>query len=503
MMDRTALISKNVKLFIAMSIFALIGGYLYVMAFGVGYRGIIAIHGSILFFAGMAVFLRNIKTFLIFSLLFGLAFYYGYFLIYDPPGLKAPPFIMGIRLDATDIPLILCYIHWGISLASNNGITRPTTIGGRVGWLFLAWIFYIFISSFISATNLTYSLYEGIVYIKGFLFYLYLINNIRDEYDLKVVVYALCGGCLIESAFMMVQYIAKKNYMIQAYYEVGFLEGFRSVGFLSHPDACIILLATIFPIFVIGLFIVKDVFKKFMIGFSIFLILLAAGFSQTRIAAAVFGIGVVLSFLISYRRGWISKGQILIATASIPLMVLAFIPFAYERFATAAYGEERWPLAVTAYRVFKAHTLFGVGPSNYNFVVDRYIPASFAGKWVFTVHVEYLLRLAETGILGFLVFYSFILTVTARLYKSTFSKRPLIFLVSCGLFSSMIASFVHRVTSIYAIPQIFFLMCAVYALSVTVGLLEESVVSQSSHQKLNQSFDTGQEQDLDHTDPLP
>jgi hypothetical protein len=492
-MGYTALSFKNVKLYITISIFSLIGGYIYVMALGAGYRGIIFINAMILFFAGMAVFLRHIKKFVIFTLIFGLAFYYGYFLIYNPPALKAPPFSMGIRLDATDIPLILGYIYWGMSMASNSGTTRPITLGGRVGGLFLAWICFIFVSGFIVATDLTYSLYEGIVYIKGFLLYFYLINNIRNEYDLRVVIYALCGSCVIESAFMMVQFIAKKNYMIQAYYEIGFGEGFRSVGFLSHPDACIILLATVLPIFIIGLFTVKNVFKKLMIGASIFLILVAAGVSQTRIAAAVFGIGVTVALLISYRRGWISKGQILLAAASIPVMAMVFIPLAFERFATAAYGEERWPLAVTAYRVFKTHILLGIGPSNYNFVVDKYIPASLAGKWVFTVHVEYLLRLAETGIVGFLIFYSLIITVTARFYKSTFTKSLPIFLVSCGLFSAMIASFVHRVTSIYHVPQIFFLMCTIYALSVTVGLLEESAVSRTSHANLNQGFDTVQE----------
>ncbi len=77
-MDHPALFSKNVKLFIAMSIFALIGGYLYVMILSTGYRGVIFIHLSILFFASVAIFLRNIKTFLMFTMLVGLTFYYGF-----------------------------------------------------------------------------------------------------------------------------------------------------------------------------------------------------------------------------------------------------------------------------------------------------------------------------------------------------------------------------------------------------------------------------------------
>jgi hypothetical protein len=405
------------------------------------------------------------------------------------PRTQAPPFMMGIRLEATDIPLILCYIHWGMSLTSKGVNPRPITLGGRIGVFFLAWILFALMASLISATKPIYSFYEAISLFKGFLFYFYLINNIRDEHELKVVVYALCGGGVIEAAFMMVQFIAKKNFMIQAYYETGFTaEAFRSVGFLSHPDACIILLATVVPMLVVGLLIVKNDVKKLMIGFCLFLILLAAVFSQTRIAAVVFGLGIITSIMVGYRRGWISKGQIILATAAMPVVLLLFVALVYQRFATAAWGEERWPLAVTAYEVFKSHLIFGVGSSNYNFVVENFIPAAERGKWIFTVHVEYLLRLAENGVIGFLIFYSLIIAVTANFYRSTFTKSPLIFVVSCGLFSSMVASFVHRMTSIYHVPHIFFLMCTVYALSVIVGSIEKSVVSQSSHQQFQQGL---------------
>ena len=492
-MDHPALFSKNVKLFIAMSIFALIGGYLYVMILSTGYRGVIFIHGSILFFASVAIFLRNIKTFLIFTMLVGLAFYYGFFLTYEPPRFLAPPFSFGIRLEATDVALLLCYIHWGLSLAANRGTIHPMTLGGRLGALFLAWVIFIFVSGVISSTRLDYSLYEGFVHAKGFLFYFYLINNIRDEYDLKVVVYALCAACLIESAFMIFQFIVKKNYLLQGQYEIYIgPEGFRSVGFLSTPDACAIFLSTVFPIFLIGLFLVNNVFKKFLIIFSIFLISVAVITSQTRITAAVFGIGVFTSFLISYRRGWLSKGQILLAITATLLAVMVSIPIVYERFAKGVYGEERWPLIITAYRIFEANFLVGIGPSNYAFVVDKFIPAELIGKWVFTVHNEYLLRLAETGILGFLLYYSFIISVTARLYRSTFSKRPLIFMVACGLFSSIIGSFVHRMTSIYHIPLVFSLMCTVYALSVIVGSLDKSTVSPTSQEKLEHGSESEQ-----------
>ncbi len=465
-------------------------------SFAAGYRYSILFHAGILFFVGIAIFLRNIKAFLIFTMLVVLAFNYGSYLIFDPdPLLPAPPFSSGIRLEAIEVILVVCYIHWGLRLLTNSERIRPITLGGWVGGLFLAWILFIFVSGFISAPRLSYSLYEGIDYVKGFQLYFYLINNIRDEYDLKIVIYALCAACVIESVWMMFQFIVKQNYMLQGRYDIWVgSEGFRSVGFLGSPEACSIFLSTIFPIFLIGSFIVKNVFKKIIIGFSILLVLVAIMFSQTRINAAVFGIGVFTSFLISYRRGWLSKRQVLLATIATILAVLVSIPIVYQRFATGAYGEDRWPLIITAYRIFRANILFGIGPSNYNVVVAKFVPPALLGKWVFTVHNEYLLRLSETGIFGFLIFYSLIIAVTAKFYRSTFTKRPLLFIVSCGLFASTIGSFVTRLTAMYHLHPVFFLMCTVYALSVIVGSIEKSTVPQASHHELKQGFDSEHKQ---------
>ena len=95
----------------------------------------------------------------------------------------------------------------------------------------------------------------------------------------------------------------------------------------------------------------------------------------------------------SYRKRWMSEGQILLTLAAGMLTVFASLPIAYQRFEYGTYGEDRWPLFITAYDMFKSNILFGVGANNYNFVVMKYIPAEIIGKWVYTVHNEYLLEI--------------------------------------------------------------------------------------------------------------
>ncbi|MFA6223173.1 MAG: O-antigen ligase family protein [Desulfomonilaceae bacterium] len=479
-MDQTLAINKNFKLFLIISFSALAGGYFYVMALGTGFRAFIIIHGGILFFAGIALFLRNIKEFLIFSTLFAIALGYGRHFVYERLPFESVLYSAGIRLDGSELILILCYIHWAITSSGSHDLTRRLTIGGKVGAVFLAWMTYVFLSSFLTATREDYSLYEALVYFKGFLLFFYLVNNIRDNYYLKLVVYALFAACVAQSLYMILQYITKTAYTINGDW-IPFIgpEGFRSRGFYGSPDAHATFLVTIFPMFVLALFLLRDLFRKTIILTAIVIILAAIICSKVRIAFASIGIGVATAVLISYTRGWLSKNQIAGTIIGGALGVLIIIPFVYARFAYGIYGEDRWPLIVTAYNMFKSHLLFGVGANNYNFVVMKYIPPSMTTAWVFTVHDEYLLRIAETGFVGFCFYYYLIWTVTKEFYRGMATRNNLLFLVSCGLFSALIASLFHRLVSMYHYQQVYLLHCTIYALAFIVNSIRKEEASGS------------------------
>ncbi len=473
-MEQVAKLPKNLKMFIAISLFALIGGYYYVVALSTDYRWFIYIHAGILFFAGMAVFLKDIKAFLIFVMLFSLALGFGRHIIHYRPPFESVLFSTGIRIDAVEAVLVLCYAHWAVNLAGKTDQIRPITMGGRVGTLFLAWIAYVFVSNLLEASHLDYSVYEVIVYVKGFLLYFYLVNNIKDENELKIVTYGIFAACVVQSLYMILQYATKTSYTISGDW-ISYIgpEGFRSRGFYGSPDAHATFLAIVFPVFVLAWFVVQDIFKKAAVLSSIIIILTAIIFSKVRIAFASMGLGSIVAIWMAYRKGWLSQGQVISTMIAGIFMTIAVIPLVYERFAYGIYGEDRIPLLVTAFNMFKSNALFGVGANNYNFVVLQYIPPNFLSEWLFTVHSEYLLRLAETGILGFLLYYGFVLLVMYRLFQGSMSDRPLIFMISCGFFAAFIGSFVHRIVSMYHYQQVFALQSVVFALSVIVNTLDK------------------------------
>jgi hypothetical protein len=469
MTDQASYWRLNLKLFIIISMLSLVGGYFYVMALGTGYRAYIYIHGGILLFFGISIFLHRIKTFLLFLIMASLSLGFGRHLVYEKLDFEASLFSVGIRIDASDVILVALYIHWILHQLKPGTGSRPLTLGGRIGGVFLIWITYVMVSSFFTATRLNYSMYEILVYLKGFLLYFYLINNIDNEDDLKTVILGIFAASMILALYMIAQYITKTTYTIQGEQAIFFgPEGFRSRGFSGSPDQSSALVVFVFPLFFLSFYYVKAQLWKSTFFTCMLLMLLAIIFSKVRIAFASLGIALALSLFLSYRRRWLSWKQIFLTVLVGTIVALAMVPLVYYRFAHGVYGEDRWPLIVTAYNMFKSNILFGVGANNYNFVVMRYVPAEFVHAWLYTVHNEYFIRLCETGLLGFLLYYGFIFLVLAKFYRSTVSREPMLFLISCAFFSSIVGSFVHRLVSMYHYQPFFPFLCVIYALSVIV-----------------------------------
>ena len=76
-----------------------------------------------------------------------------------------------------------------------------------------------------------------------------------------------------------------------------------------------------------------------------------------------------------------------------------------------------------------------MGVGNYLVHVHKYIPQELRGAWISTVHNEYLLRLAETGIFGFLLYYMILIVALKKLWLGTRSANPWVFAVSIALCS--------------------------------------------------------------------
>ena len=279
---------------------------------------------------------------------------------------------------------------------------------------------------------------------------------------------------IVQSLYLIFQFITKTSYTIQGEsISIDVEEGFRSKGFFGSYDAHAIFLATILPIFLASFLVYSQPAKRLAAVASMILLMFGVASTRARIALSSLGISVLIIPILTYKRGKLSSRRTALTIIACILVGMMSIPMLYQRFVASPYGEARLPLVATALSMIKDHLIFGVGPNNYNFLVDQYVPPRWRGTWSYTVHNEYLLRIAETGILAASLYYAMIILAIMKFAGSTRSQDRLVYSVSAGLFSALIASIPHRIVSIYHHQQYFTLFCIILALAYVVGRLKE------------------------------
>ena len=130
----------------------------------------------------------------------------------------------------------------------------------------------------------------------------------------------------------------------------------------------------------------------------------AAAVILTVTRASWIGLALGVGYLVAAagRRRWLRRGRVAALACILVMLVTALAPKILARVSEdqAAAAEERWSLVQMALRVIEAHPLAGVGAGAYPYVFRDYLTPELADKWLYVVHNVYVLRAAETGLLG-------------------------------------------------------------------------------------------------------
>lgn len=380
-----------------LAIVALLGliffGFFYVMAFEGGWRVFIYVNGGILFLAGLGFFMKDAKSFLLFMVVFGITFGLGRHVVYQKMPFESVLFASGIRIDSVDVVLVVLIGYWGQVIARKQFHGNAFTLGNPIGGLFLIWVMVSVFFSMMVAKEPMFSLFEAFVMVKGFLLFLTLANTIRDEKDLRIVVLALMAMGTLQALYLVFQYVTRTTYTIYGGLVAppGPEAGFRSPGFYGGPDTHAVFLVTIFPIFFAGYIVYTGPAKRFATLMAMLLIILGIMTTKVRIAGASLLLGSIVVILVSRWRGWMSWKKTIYLFIVGAFLLIFMVPLVYHQFTTRLYGQDRIPLMLTALNIIKSHLITGVGLGNYNFDVEQYVPVQERGKWLYTVHNQYLL----------------------------------------------------------------------------------------------------------------
>lgn len=482
-MNDTSLRSRSYLILLLYCVFCLAMGYVYVSSFNIGIRAVLIVHGLALLFFFVALGLRDLKSCLMFAMILVIPMAIDYhFVRYSlEPG--TPVFTDGIVVSLVDCFLAVLLLQWlaSSSIAVSHG---RLTVGHPIGTLFLIWIGYSLVAGSLRALRPEYVYFEVITLFQGFMLYFYLINNVVTFRDLRLVMYGLFAAQCLESLWLFFQFVTGLNYTTKGLFvePVRDAVGFRAAGFSGGEVGSTQMIAFLAPVVLAYYFGIAHRLRRLMAAALLLTFLIGILCAQTRAAGGGVLVGFAVVLALGSWRGWIAPGKVL-KFVSVALILLVLVsPLVYQRFqkAEGSWEEVRVPLMRTATEMWMDNWLFGVGASNYNFNLERYLPVQLRHSWKWAVHHEFLLHLAERGIIGALLYYGLLSLMCIKLWRMSWSSDRWISAASVGMFAGMIGSLPMRLVHPYHGMPPYLFSCVMLALTVVMDNIERKRIQESA-----------------------
>jgi putative inorganic carbon (hco3(-)) transporter len=361
---------------------------------------------------------------------------------------------------------VILRLFYGYS-GSKEGIGLPLVV--VTGFLLVGWyltsgnakqicwggsmrtpILVLFITVFLSvvASSEKFVGITAIVYFLQYYFlYLVALNIVRSREDFRQIVILLLVVLALQSLVYFVQSLLGVTF--------DFLGNVAEEGSVPRPGGTVSTNPDGFVSFVMPALMVASALalakkRPLLSQFPLLAMLMglaAVGLSFTRAA----WVGVVLGFLIivyfGARNRWINVRMVLAVASIAALGVIPLLPKMFDR-VSSDYGaggvdgtieslNERMGLNLIAINIISHNPITGVGIGAYSYVFKGYVPSGM-NQWLFTVHNQYLLQAAETGIPGGIAFIVILISGLRVALRLSRGPPSLISVCAAGWFSALI-----------------------------------------------------------------
>jgi len=418
--------------------------------------------------------LKNPKRFLLLTGIVSLPFRTDYLLsgVDDHEGWSS-----GIILALSDLSFILlfCYIIFNM-----RGFRRASST------IVVPSIFFILacILSTFNSTAGTFTFYQVAMLSKIlFLYYIVAVNVIYSEEDLNCVLLFLTISLFLQGAIGCIQFATGWELDMFStgkkagglFSQVPLWGSFRRVFGTQYgrPNSYA---SYLFPLLLLNLALVFGVKRNTKLrNVTCALGFLGLLFSFSRGGWLSFFVGVV-ALLIFFKAKRIRMPRIVYAALLIGLvLVIAFLPLLKERVTRddAQAATSRLPLFKLAMNMIKEYPIMGVGGNTFANVIKQYTTADLRGEYLYQVHNEYMLILAETGVIGLSCFLWLIYCIfKIGLQCVRHQHNRLIQFTGIGGVVGCIALLVHMQVDLYTSRVQWgsiYLMCAVFTAGGRLG----------------------------------
>ncbi|MHC4271897.1 MAG: O-antigen ligase family protein, partial [Planctomycetota bacterium] len=317
-------------------------------------------------------FLRRPRNLLLALLIMCLPIGYNYHLSYRPGHIGISD---GFTIEIMDSILFVLLLLWFYeerfkNYGKLNSFPLTTT---PIALFLLACLL-----SFFNSNDVELSIYGFVESIKGFVFYFYIANNIKDEKDIKLVLISLQLSIALIGAICILEAALETNFntAFESVTQDPYTTLFRSAG-LSTPTLTAGYLAAIIPLASINYFFIKNNILKISLLISVTMALFGLLLTFTRAAWVSLAVGSVPLVFLLFRWRILKLRQV-----GLLILVIGTIAFFHHKNISLRFSEgldnlyARYSIMLVAINMVKANPVLGVGLNTYQEEMDEYMPTS-------------------------------------------------------------------------------------------------------------------------------
>jgi O-antigen ligase len=328
--------------------------------------------------------------------------------------------------------------------------------------------------SMVNTTDRTLSLLAMSKEAEMLIIFLILVNTIQDKSSLRSFLRGLFAAFAIECIIFVIQnmvgfsfdVLGNRKFVGATDVESGYIGSQR--GTFDAAPAVAALYFSLLSQILIGFYLCRERFKLMLtpvLGVILGVGCLALGAKRAPMSGFVLGMVTTCLLLARYSPREFRKVGKIAAAVLIPVIVFAPVLLLRAEANHESAYEERMNLTRVAWEMWRAHPVIGVGVGTYDTVKRMYLPEDWVG-WLYTVHNNYLMVIAETGALGLGMLILFYLVVLRKTYqgieKVSAEYRPM----QICLIGALVAIYWEMYWDIFDSKQQEYMLWTVVALAV-------------------------------------
>jgi putative inorganic carbon (HCO3(-)) transporter len=360
--------------------------------------------------------------------------------------------IGGFNVSVTTVALAALYAAWLVDRLVRRD--RSSSVPSGLVWPLGAYLCVGALSVLVARDVGLYS--RGLfLLVQMFLLYVYLIGTVRSAQDVRSVVTWLLCGLVLEGLIIVGLGLTREGFHVaglQGRVDAStdpWGDSARSGGTVGSPNNAAEYLELLLAPAVAVLASNLGRFRKTLavVGLALGSAALVATSSRGGWIATALSMAIVCVAL--WRRGRLSR-VVLWLGALVVAIALIFHDSIAARLTGDDFGSAhaRVPLMATAFRIIADNPVLGVGANNYTAALPDYT-SMHQDEFLYTVHNQYLLVWAETGLVGLAALLWFLMATIRRGLDAWKLGDPLLAPLALGLTAALVGQMVHMQVDLF------------------------------------------------------